>query len=216
MDLSKFSIERRLDKLAGRILVFGGENPVIFLDTGAVIDFEKEMARWRLKDKRVSPDFFYKELQNRTGKIPFFVTELTQNEILKHYKFHSVNGNHEISPETFEITTAMHGDYCGHLRNVIHNFREIEQVRYDTYWAGHMAFDKNHKKSLIDPISLEDRALIASALWTRYTSVPGKMRVEVPISGSIIISPDEHISEVTRVLNSDKFNYNGLEVVSSR
>jgi len=206
--------DRRLNKLAGKILVFAGENPLVFLDTGAIIDFEREIDRWKLAGLKISPVEFYKELFKRIGRTPVYVTEHIYNESMVHNQHHVINGKREISDGTIDFISGLHSDYCSFLRDVQNNPYFYDNLRYHTYWAGKMAFDKYHKKNCLDPMSFADRELVSSALWARYASFL-KGGNEVDVTSSVIISPDCHVSEVSKVLVQN-FGYDGLEVVSSR
>lgn len=214
----KYTLDNRVNVLARRILDSSGNNPITFFDTGAIIDFEKEVSRnLRLIDKRITPSTFYESFRKKVH--PIFVTEHVMEEVVAHNKYHKLNEIPEISNETFNIVTGMHRDYCEFLRSISSNGLDIEQVRYDVYWAGKMAFDLEHKKCCRDPISRVDREQLAAALWAKYSCVQDNSGKDRCVSSSIIVSPDCHLVGTTKILLSDhEFNsgYHGIKVVSSR
>ena len=114
----------------------------------------------------------------------------------------------------------MHRDYCKFLQHVEIKGKDIEQIRFDTYWAGKLGFTPEHKKSWRDPVSQEDKDLVASAVWARYAELPNQKPSRVAI-----ISPDTHISRlVTCLTNKDTdfreqngaMDYEGIKVIRSR
>jgi hypothetical protein len=210
-------MEDRVERLVERVLKDSGDNPIVFLDTGAIIDFEKEvLRRWKLVDSSATTPKFYNLMAN--NGFPIYVTDhIYGGEVVRHQQCNSLNGNPEISHDTFEIVTDMHNAYCNFLRSIDGNAFDIEEVRYATYTAGLEAFEEGHKKKCIDPISRVDRELVASALWARYATLPSVDSIESkPISTSTIVSPDCHISGTSKVLMSKEYGYEGLRTISSR
>ena len=190
-------------------------DPVVFLDSGAILDFEEEIyKRWRLSDsKNARPSAFYEHL-TRNG-FPIFVTESVLHELTPHYENHRINGNSELSGETFDVIKSLHSKYCDFMKNVMGNGLDSELARYHTYMASLLAFEEGHKKQCRDKMSRTDRELIASALWARYTYVPfGNFGSSKLISSSIILSPDCHIKGTCDVLTRQKtFKYQGQNVI---
>lgn len=210
----KYDAGRRIDILVNKINdVLKGDTSLVFLDTGAVIDFEVEIiGTSRLKDKSFSPSTFYSLLQRRLPKI--FVTEHALQEIHRH-QLHRISRHPEISSETFDIVFQMHVDYIDFIRQISAVGRDLEQVRYDVYWAGKMAFEADHKKCCKDPISLPDREQIAAALWCRYTYGLNSHGNERPVTSSVIISPDCHFTRTVEFLTRN-LEYDSIGVVTSR
>ena len=221
----------RLDRLAGRMKKSAGNTCAVFLDTGAIIDFEREIERWKLKDSRVTPYDFYQDLTSR--RMPLYVTVPICGEVLFHHKNHKLSGSPEISGETVELIMSMHQNYLDMLKRERVALRDSEQVGYDTYWASKMAFAEGHKKREMDPVSYADRDLVSSALWARYIRFPEedqKVFFETTsreeklngLSGVVILSPDSHIERLVNVLTGKDFesrgafDYNGLYTFSSR
>ena len=217
-----YSLDRRVEKLSERITESKGDKIVIFLDTSAIIDFDKEIRRARLFDENITTTMFYDRLTLKLG-LPIYVTEHVYKEADQHTR-HKISGFPEICRGTFRIIGEFHSRYCDLLKSVSGSEFDFDKVRYDVYWAGRMAFEENHKKSCRDPISKTDRELVSTALWLRYASVPEDTDNSKPISNSIIISSDCHISETSRFLMNTEFcydgldpiRYNGLNVVTSR
>jgi hypothetical protein len=133
----------------------------------------------------------------------------------------------------------MYLNYQRFMRNVAEsNLRDIEDIRYDVHWATKLAFDPWHKKICDDVISRADKALIASAIWTRYASLSRQAVVADLffdnsqgdgstkfLDGVVIVSPDSHVSETVKVLTDHTiwpdcqdplFTYDSIKVVSSR
>lgn len=222
-----YSLQERLNRLVVTIKDLGGTKPVVFLDTGAIIDFDREICKkWRLSDSQANVQLFYRHLTQQG--LPLFVTEGTLSEVILHHTRHRINGRPEISSDSFRSVLGMHADYCEFLRNLAGVALDPETVRYDVYWASKIAFPPEHKKNCLDPISKADRDLVAEALWARYTSSPPSiLKTHEPgpkygmgpaeqITGSVIISPDSHIHQTVRVLWDEPFDYNGLGVAHSR
>lgn len=179
-------------KLLSEIKKNVGENPLVFLDTGAVIDFEKDLKVWRRKYGAEMNHLLYGKL---TENFPIFVTEHTLREIVKHNKDHIINGSKEISDLTLERMQGYHEDYCSFVKQA--DFMEsVGQIGLDVFWANKLAFKDNKKKRERDPMSYEDRKLLENALFLRYAiDSNGK-----PITSSTILSPDRHISGTIKVL----------------
>ena len=222
MNKNVYSLDRRVGTLSERIRDSKGDKSIIFLDTSAIIDFDKEVRRARLFDKNITTPMFYDCLTSKMG-LPIYVTEHIYKEADQHTR-HYVGGFPEICRGTFRIIGEFHSRYCDLLKSVSENAFEFDKVRYDVYWAGRMAFGETHKKSCRDPISKTDRELISTALWLRYASVPDDIHNSRPINNSVIVSSDCHISETSRFLMNTEFcyndliavRYNGLSVVTSR
>src|SRR3989344_1837088 len=210
-----YSLDRRIKNLAERIKSSVGDNPLVFLDTCAVIDFEKEVRRARLVDQRITNALFFDSFLSALH-LPIYITEHIYREIEQHTRCR-ISGHPEISRGTFRMVGNMHSDYCDFLKNVQGSDFEFDKVRYDVYWAGKMAFSNSHKKGCRDLISVTDRELLSTALWARYTSIPmGEISEVKCITDSIIVSSDSHIIETSRVLNNPEFGYSSLRTVSSR
>ena len=206
----------RIDYIAEQVLHLAGENPIAFLDAGAVIDFEREVIdHWKLTDSKIGPANFYQLLICKGG-FPLYVTSPVMQEINYHNKNHKLNGKPEISDETIEFVSRMNKEYENFLENVCSAALCRDEVGYNTYWAGLMAFEPNHKKCYLDKISRTDKEQIASAIWARYCGVLDNRGKEEKISSSTIISPDCHISGAVKVLTGPEFGYNNIKVVSSR
>lgn len=199
--------------LSCQIKKVGGKNPIVFLDAGAVIDFEKWIKQAKLKDSSLTSDHFYGSL-GRQG-FPLFLTEHNLEEVEAHHIDHKIGGRPEIGPRTMDISKKMYSGYMDFLKNAVPTL-SIDNVRLDTFWASRLAFPEDHKKSEQDPMSYNDRELVASSVWSRYVD-----HSHLP-TGVVILSPDAHVIETTRVLTdsrsdiSDKFGYGGVSVLSTR
>ena len=55
----KLDLDKRLARFVTHIKDGLGENPLVFLDTGAIIDFEREVRSWKLIDSQLTPSDFY-------------------------------------------------------------------------------------------------------------------------------------------------------------
>jgi hypothetical protein len=123
-----------------------------------------------------------------------------------------------------EFMTQMYLNYLEFANNSVSDI-DFGKVGYDTYWAGMLGFDKDHKKSVRDGISQVDKELVANSVLTRYSHLPhGK-----GYTGVCVISPDAHISNTIKVLtdkhfslmhdypeNYRRFGYDGIKTISSR
>lgn len=208
----------RITRFRKLMLQHAGSNPLFFLDTGAIIDFEKEVKRWKLKDNRYNTRDYYAELSRG---LQIYVTEKVIGEVARHHEHHFVNGFPEISQETMDIVSRFHSEYCRFLKEISINTADFERVRWDSYWACHFTFPEGCKKSYIDPISCTDRETVETAIWARYALDSNRN----PITSSTVISPDEHLIESIRTLTDQNsellekigaFGYVNVRVLTSR
>ena len=187
--LSDGRLQTRLDTLSKKVVAPLGKTGVLFLDTGAVIDFEREIHLCHLKDPQSTPSFFYQSLH---AVIPsLFVTAPVLSEIRRHHELHRYNGRPEISAETFNLMGLFYSSYCDFVRTNPSSLSP-DKARYDTYWASQFAFDPDHKKACSDEISVVDRDLVSSALLTRYSG---------DVACVAVASSDSHIAKSLAVLN---------------
>jgi len=211
-------MEKRLEKFVGNIGDGVGDNPLVFLDTGAVIDFERELEFWKLRSHDYNSSRWYSNL----GKgLPLFVTEEAMKEITRHHEKFRINNRPEISEETFGIVQGFHENYCKFLKEMSMNPKSLDQVRFDTYWASKLAFKDDYKKGVLDVISPSDREMISTAVWLRYALDKNNR----DITSCRVLSPDSHLKTTIEALtdqNRDiydqfgEFGYNNIRVVSSR
>ena len=213
---SKYDINAVVEGIARNVLDGAGSRPIVFLDSGAIIDFEREvLKKWRLSDVRAaSSETFYGLLSDRIPGL--FVSEHIIGEVRPHCECNTINGRPEVSDQTIYALGKLHESYCGFIRDISGTGIEMDLARYQTFHASSMAFEKDHKKSCLDPISRTDKELIALALWSKYTCSPSYFDQNVPVSQSVIISPDNHIIRTIGVLSGKNFDHNGLRVVNSR
>jgi hypothetical protein len=220
-----YFLEDRIEKLAGKILD-GSSEVFVFLDAGAIIDFEREIDMWRIKDKKVNSSTFYDSLLSYG--FPIFVTPGVMTEVGIHHRNHRLNGKSEISCDTYDFAEYFSRHYDAFLKQAKPTI-PLDQVRYDSYWASQFAFDEGHKKREIDPISDNDLELVSSAVWAkncRVLSHDPTAKVfdynSKVVERIAVLSPDDHVLQTIKVLNdqdpeiSDRFGYNGIECIRSR
>ncbi|MEI6731189.1 MAG: hypothetical protein WCK90_00760 [archaeon] len=206
-------MDKMVKYVSERIKSLGGKNPIVFLDAGAVIDFEKWIKQAKLKNSSLTPDHFYGALNSQGFSV--FLTEHALEEVETHHIDHKIGGRPEVGPRTMDISRKLHSNYMDFLKNAVPTL-SIDNVRLDTFWASRLAFPEDHKKSEQDPMSYNDRELVASSVWSRYVD-----HAHAP-TGVVILSPDAHVIETTRILTdsrydvSDKFGYGGVSVLSTR
>ena len=127
----KHCLNKRVDSLAEQVLNSGGAFPLVFLDTGAIIDFETEVLKqWKLTDSKIGPANFY--LMLGAKGFPIYVTNEVMEEVGAHYMGHRVNGNPEISSETMAIILSMNDKYHSLLKTVSTPI-DKDAVRYHAY-----------------------------------------------------------------------------------
>ena len=238
--IAGLSMEDRLSVLGEQIRRNARDNTLIFLDTGAIIDFEQQGRVWRARDRESLSSFYYALMGSG---FPVFVNRRVYAETKRHATENFLNGRHEISPETMAFVHLMYKNFHKFLRQFVdRNDQPIDEVRYDVYWASQLALGQDPRSNGLDRISRTDKSLVAAAVWSRYAHLPGavgmrdidggeggKKQDTVPIDGTIIISPDGHVREIVDLLTdrsavsydlqSDcgiKFGYDGIRVVSSR
>lgn len=176
----------------------------LFLDTGAIIDFERKLNTLRTKtlvSRETLASSFYDELLHR---VPLtFVTEPVLKEVIRHHHANHRNGNPEISHASSHFACLFYSNYCDFQKS--HSCtKDVEKIRYDTYWAGTFAFDNHHKKCYDDRISFTDRDLIASAVAARYSG---------ELDAVYIVSPDSHHHRTVEVLSDRRSIRDNLESV---
>ncbi len=228
----------RVGKIARRVLQGTQQKPHVFLDTGAVIDFEREIALCRLKDSSVTPDMFYSLFFGLVGD-NVWVNDGVFEEIESHHIHHLLGGRPEICDESYRNVSGMHVRFKDFSRGSIF-CGDLDKIRHSTYWASKLAFPNGHKKLCDDEASCVDRGLISSAfhIATIDRNVPYRRQnvfldfspVENTNRASVVVvSPDSHITETIKVLTDShptvtynhpeinwRFGYNGVRAVSSR
>lgn len=196
---------KRIEGLVKLICREAGSNPIVFLDTGAVLDFEQESQGWRLNDSKLTTNNFYNGLSERLRNM--YITGDILEEILNHHENHKINGRKEVSKETYEHASRMFLDYLDFMREAdFPDDFDFENVRHDVYWAGHLSFNPDHKKCYQDSISDNDRQLIADALATKY--LIGNAAGDK--TGTVIVSPDCHYSKTVDLLMGRHPEHNGI------
>lgn len=226
----KPSLERRIFSLIENIFLHAGANPIVFLDSGALIDFDSEARRWRLvPDYRdMTPERFYLTINTTLAKSKsnnvFFMTPENHEELQNHYENHFLNGRSEVSRDTFEFGSESYLLFRKFMENIHFNENDFDRFSYDLYWASKMAFGNGHKKSCLDCISLADKELLNYAL---YFSQAITNNLVFGYTGVCVISPDSHILETIKVISGEShscklpdiennYNYKLLKGVSSR
>ena len=190
-----------------------GTLPIIFLDTGAIIDIcqsarEEQM---RQKGKGVIPlnetyaDHF---LMNFAGRYQTLISPLTYQEINKHYCV-KLNGNtKEIKETVCPLIDKFLKDYERLNEFVSGNFYD-DSDRYNVYWVTKFSCIENEKKNS-EGFSFVDREILDNAiLFSKYFSKEGK--TAEPIA---IFSSDGHIFKGVEMLK--KLGYDKVITLSSR
>ena len=218
MGILGMGIVDRINELSKRIKAGSGDNPLVFLDTGAVIDFENELKLWKQKDSSLSSSKWYSQFAK---DFPIFVTEGVMEETTRHHEHNRVNGRPEISRETHAIMQKYHENYCMYLKKIERHGKPFDQVRLDAHWASQFAFAGDYKKGVLDVISTVDRETVETAVWLRYSVDSDKK----PVTSSVILSPDRHLEDTVAVLTDRNmavssvhgdFGYDGIKVLTSR
>lgn len=182
-------LRKNVDSFINRATKGLGARPLVFLDAGAMIHFEKIINTVR------------KASSNRVGSLDFYgiwldacpktyVTTYVNDEIGRHCDCHFVNGNKEVSDETKSASVKMHKSLINFVREASHQ-KSYQDVRYDVFWASFLSFPQNHKKCNGDRISITDKDLIAACVDSRYTD---------GTTGASIITTDSHINRTVDVL----------------
>lgn len=198
-----------LKLLASGIRKGSGNNFLVFLDTSAILDFEDYSRTWRVEDRSHKPAAFYESLM-RAG-FPVYINKQVLKEVRKHHEKNRIGNSREVSAETMEFAQKMYSDYHEFLQVLVAgNPKEIEDIRYDVYWASKLAFSDDHKKVNGDRISLVDRSLVTAAVWSRYVVLDDNAGLTNPLFDTpnqsksidhvVVVSADSHISETLRVL----------------
>jgi hypothetical protein len=158
-----------LEALVDIIKSGAGTNPVVILDTGAVIHFEDRIRNYKSRDSSITATQWYSPL---LSSLNVYVTESVIGEICRHHDSHVVNGNREICDETFEIVKQLHGKYCKFLKELVFGIKDFEKARYDVHNAGEIARilrARHHpKKAGKEGLSITDKEVLETALLLRY------------------------------------------------
>lgn len=203
---------KNMMKDADKLLV-SGTLPIVFLDTGAIIDISKSAREeeMRQKGKRNMPmqeiyaDHF---LMNFAGKYQTLVSPLTHSEINKHYCV-TFNGN----------TKEIHEAICPLVDKFLIDYKRLKEFvfrnvpddtdKYNIYWTTKFCCVENEKKDL-EGFSDVDREILDNAvLFSKYFSKDGKGASPVAV-----FSSDEHIFKGVEMLK--ELGYGNLITLSSR
>ena len=218
----EFNFEKdRVRKLLKRMNYDSKKKTLVFLDTGAIIDAEAELARWKCYNSEAKIEKIYQFLLDKG--LELFVTSPIMDEVSNHHSHNRVNGRHEISEANFEMVKKLHSGYESFLQSVRCNERERDNIRRDVYWTSILAFDNDEKKGVIDPISRADREFISAAILARYSHFPyksgvtGEMVVQSP-DEVILLSPDTHSTKLINTLLDSQLglNYDRIRSIESR
>jgi hypothetical protein len=212
-------MEKGIERLIEVILKDGGERPLVFLDTGTVIEWEKELKQ--NSNRHLNSTWLYSKLGE---KLPLYVPECSMLELQSHHLFNRVNRRKEISNETIGIISRLHSEYCKYLKQQKDNEKDIEKIRYDVYFAGDIAHVRRGidcpKKSQKEPLSRVDRGLLETAIYLRY----GKVADEIDTTSSIVLTTDDLIQKTAEVLCDRNFHvydqfggfgYEGLRAINT-
>jgi|GEM_PF-3362640 hypothetical protein len=188
-----------------------GENPLIFLDCGAVIDFEKYFYDNSLgvcgKDKPRDCSK-YLETLSYTGRV--IIPDYMKMELENHRNCQINNGRKEISDKTFDSINRISADSSKIIKHLKPSL-ERDKIGLDVYWATKECFKDNHKKDLCDRISRNDRDLVVDAIHAKNSKIEGK-----EITSTLIFSPDYHVLQLVHFLKNPDYNYQGIFAFPSR
>jgi len=170
-----YDMPGRVHKLVKRFDYNPSDSFLVFVDTGAVIDCESEAKRWKLADPDGNVKRVY-EILSQYENITPLVTREVLGEVVRHHEGHIINGQPEISEESYRIIGRELSNYVDLLGTVVGYDRDPEEIRRDTYWAINLAFDKKHKKAYRDPYSEVDRELVHSAALAKHSQFVNSSR----------------------------------------
>lgn len=194
-----------------------GDNHIIFLDTGAIIDIDTWVRRYRIKDKSHTVHSWYDAIEKDKTVL---LTPLVLEEVMQHHIYHKINGIPEISKESIAYAEKYFTNFQNFYSKLSHP-ESIDNVRYDAYWATKLAFDDDQKKGEIDQISRTDIDLLISSIEVKH-SLDDNLR---EISDVTVISPDRHIHDTLNLLsgrhhkydaNYTEFDYKNIEALCLR
>lgn len=181
-----------------------GENPLIFLDTSAVIDFEKICYDTSLgqsgKDKPRDCSR-YLETLSQTQRI--IIPSCMVEELEKHRNCF-IGRRKEISDKTFEVVNKIDVNSKKIMKSA-KTMNDREKIRLDVYWATKECFRDNHKKDVQDRISDNDKNLVVDAIHYKNSKINGK-----EITSSLIYSLDSHIHHLVYFLKNQEYDYQGI------
>lgn len=195
-----------------------GDNHIIFLDTGAIIDIETWVRRYRIKDKSHDINMWYNGI--RADK-KILVTPQILGEVRDHHYHHKINGRPEISRESYDLAQKFYQEYLKFKKECKCSVHDIEQIRYDAYWATKLTFEGDEKKEVIDPMSNADIELIVNSVAAKHLC----STKDNPVTGMTILSSDRHIHDTIKMLRGEHdkydrsytgFNYQGIHSLCLR
>jgi len=210
-------MEKGIQRLVEIIKEEGGERPLVFLDTGAVIQFESDLKM--NENRNLDSTWLYSTFRKH---FPVYISESAIAEMCMHHKHNRINGKLEIPDSTKDILIKFHEDYCNFLKQEIIVPLQFDKIRYDVLSAGQIAEKmrsrENLKKTNLEGLSRTDRSILETAGWLRYAQLPdGK-----DFTGSVILSTEALMRKTAGILcdkdyrifeEFGKFGYSQIKVL---
>ncbi len=187
--------------------------PIIFLDTGAIIDIcrsanEEQMKQKNKKDFPLNELYADHFLMNLAGKYQTLVSPLTSAEVNRHYHV-KLNGNTKEIKETMHpLIDKFSTDYKRLNKFVLGNVPD-DSDRYKVYWATKLSCIENGKKNLEGFSDVDKEILDNAILFSKYFFKEDRKADPVAI-----FSSDEHIFKGVEMLNG--LGYGNVITLSSR
>jgi hypothetical protein len=187
-----------------------GDNPLIFFDCGAIIDFEKYFHDNCCGSRKAicqRDSYEYLKILSKTNRT--IIPDYMFFELKRHRNCY-IGRRKEISDRTFEVIESINKNSNKIMSNLEPSL-DKEKIRLDIYWATKECFKNNSKKDLYDRISDNDKNLIVDAIYAKNSKINGK-----DVTASIIFSPDYHILQLVYFLKTQEYDYQGIFAFSSR
>lgn len=169
-----------------------GSHPIMILDTGGLIDIVAAMRKHNLNHKNSSRDQRYEKttvfLKSLSEKYPIIITPRTYKEIQEHGRIRINEHNLEIGPKTVDFALDTMISSIGFVSGLEHKI-ELDQTRYDAYWASTYGCNGNNKKHL-EGCSEADKEILSTIACLSTSKIP---TIGKEISPVLVISPDKHI-----------------------
>jgi hypothetical protein len=191
--------------------------PVMLLDTSGVIDIVSASRQYNLINKNGDKNLKYEMpivfLKNLAEKTHVIITPKIYQEIQDHGRMRLNCHTFELTPKIVDFALDTMTDSIRFISKLNKNI-ELDQARYDAYWASQEGCKENIKKNVEGCSDADKEILSTAALLSRCKTnkFPSKK-----ISQVIVLSSDAHIIQGAEFLKrSFDGKYSNIIPISTR
>ena len=174
--------------------------PVLVLDTGGLIDITTTLRRYAFSHRTGNRNSRYEKttsfLNNLSQALSIVITPKTYQEIQNHGRTR-LNGHAiELTPRVvdFALQTMLSSQ---RFMDTLQLRGELDQTRYDAYWASKEGCNGNPKKHEEGCSDTDKEILSVTAYLSKCKMVQGSSR---GVGQVLVLSPDAHIIQGTEFL----------------